>query len=182
MWKWVNSCLLSEIGTHSCILLLTYRGRVTHPCVSNLGHDWLKKWLAACAVPSHCLNHVWLIVKCTLEKNFVLAILSEPLCANELIKHNTNILFDSMCQKADKHWGGDVISMKFLSRAAPEVVKNDKFRCGQWGELCLDSGVSISVQVALYDALLAENIKTNHQLCCQYNISCDIKTNKSVPV
>ena len=61
LWTRVYSRVLSKIGAHWCILLLTHRGRVTHPCVSNLGHDGFRRWLAARAVPSHCLNHWWLM-------------------------------------------------------------------------------------------------------------------------
>ena len=47
---------------------------VTHTCVSELGHYWLRQWLGAYSAPSHCLNQWWPVVNLThknkLEWNF----------------------------------------------------------------------------------------------------------------
>ena len=41
---------------------------VTHQCVKEPGQHWLRCWLAAWSVLSHCLNQYWLIINCTLSK------------------------------------------------------------------------------------------------------------------
>ena len=49
---------------------ITYRGLMTHICVSKLGHRWFRQWLVTCSASSHYLNQWWLI-KRTL-RNYVL--------------------------------------------------------------------------------------------------------------
>ena len=45
---------------------LTHWGQVTHICISKLVPHWLRLWLVAWLVPSHYLNHCWLIFDWTL--------------------------------------------------------------------------------------------------------------------
>ena len=46
---------------------LTHWGRMTHICVSKLGHHWLRYWLVAWTAPSHYLNQCCNIVDKTLR-------------------------------------------------------------------------------------------------------------------
>ena len=49
---------------------LTHWGRVTHICVTNLGHQWFRWWLVACSAPSHYLKQCSIIVNWTLRNKF----------------------------------------------------------------------------------------------------------------
>ena len=41
--------------------LVNSLSRVTHTCVSKLGHHCFRWWLVACSTPSHHLNQCWII-------------------------------------------------------------------------------------------------------------------------
>ena len=47
--------------------LLTHWGRVTHICISKVGHHWFRWWLVPWTAPSHYLNHCRNIVNWTPE-------------------------------------------------------------------------------------------------------------------
>ena len=47
-------------------MLITHWGRVTHICVSYLGHHWSRLWLGAGQAPAHYLNQCWNIIDWTL--------------------------------------------------------------------------------------------------------------------
>ena len=55
-----HGVVLYTLCTH-----LTHWGRVTHICVVELDHHWLRQWLVACSAPSHYLNTCWNIVNWT---------------------------------------------------------------------------------------------------------------------
>ena len=53
--------------TVKCPTFLTHWSRVTHICISKVGHNWFRQWLVACSVPSHYLNQCWNIINLTLK-------------------------------------------------------------------------------------------------------------------
>ena len=61
--RWTQG-LIIPCGQQKCSLL-THWGSVTHICITNLGHRWLR-WLAAWPVPNLYLNQCWNIVYWTL--------------------------------------------------------------------------------------------------------------------
>ena len=46
--------------------LLTHWGWIMHICICRLYHHWCNLWFVAHSVPSHYLNHCWIIVNLTL--------------------------------------------------------------------------------------------------------------------
>ena len=51
-------------------LVFSYRGRVTHVCVSELCYHWIRKWLVAYSVPNHYLCQFLLILNWTRRNLF----------------------------------------------------------------------------------------------------------------
>ena len=64
----VKSTFLSKEYGH--LYPLTHWGRVTHICVSKLGHHWFRQWLVAWPAPSHYLNQCWNIINWILGNKF----------------------------------------------------------------------------------------------------------------
>ena len=47
---------------------LTHQGLVRHIRVTEQGHHCFRWWFVACMVPSHSLNHCWIIIPCEKKK------------------------------------------------------------------------------------------------------------------
>ena len=70
IFPWVYWKSLSLLLVMSWLRRLTHWGRVTHICISKLGHHWFRSWYFAWPAPSHYLNQCWNIVGWTLGNKF----------------------------------------------------------------------------------------------------------------
>ena len=58
---YINSTMTRDELSIQDATALSHGGQVTHICVFNICHHWLKQWLIVCSAPSHHLNQCWLI-------------------------------------------------------------------------------------------------------------------------
>ena len=59
-----NRKVIEIVKTFICVsteiwLSITHRGRTTHVCVTELGHNLFRYWFASCLAASHYLNQCW---------------------------------------------------------------------------------------------------------------------------
>ena len=69
-WTKEVPLLFLQITLLSIMQSLTHLPLVSHICVNELSHRWLRKWLVACSAPSHSLNQCGRIVNWSLGNIF----------------------------------------------------------------------------------------------------------------
>ena len=58
---------LQNFSHFKASLCVNHWGRVTHICVSKIGHYWFRQSLVTCSVPRHYQNQWWIIINWTLR-------------------------------------------------------------------------------------------------------------------
>ena len=100
---------------HEYAYYLTDSSLVPHICVSEMGQQWFRSWLAAYSVPSHYLNQCSLIVNWTLRSKIQWNSNQNPKCSFKKIhlKQQRDIwLWWIMCNYwARRDLGGFVLRM-----------------------------------------------------------------------